>query len=1342
MSFVFVSHAAPDKQTRVRPLVQALAIEGVLLWLDRPGSGPNDFQLPPDFISRHQIRSLRLGQDWDEGIKSALRDAGAVLICLSKAALEPGREVLRQEMWGAQLTRKAVSCIVDDLDLASAPQEHGLLSLAKSQSLRIDTETLGLAVDWLSADGARTPDQLPRIFQLVWQDVRRLRDELQMAREDAQAASLPPQTGRYRWPVPWDFSAYMADKRETFEGRDWLFEEISHWQAAGTSRAMLIRADFGVGKSAIMAELVHRNPGGCIAAWHFCQHDTQETLHPGAYVRSLAAQLAATIPGYKAAVDADQALQERLDRALIDPGSAFEGAILGPLAHLPMPAAPRLVLIDALDEALEVGNADLRAIGSIVSLLAAKAGRFPRWLRVLATSRPNPQVLTPLSAFGTREIDAESTGNHDDLRCYIVGRCVREPLASVLQREGVAAEPLAESLVKRSQGKFLYAVRALRDLENGHIDLAALEALPPGMDSFYHDAFDRRFARAGRPYDAARSVLGVLAVAREPLSAATLATVIDVAEPDVKAVHRALPDFLRQRAGRLSFDHFSMAEWLTRETDDGFARAGDYAVDAGAAHAAIRRWALQQVEQGVAHRSDYLLRHLSAHLNGPDERRRVYAALMLERFEWLQARLDQSGVDALIADAQALEGLPAQPLLLALLRNGAHVVRRFPTQLAAQVLGRLGDMSADHGMLAELCRSALRWLGEVGPDVRHSLLQPTGRSLRLSTGQQATLVGGGFSLALLPDGRIASGCKDGTVQVWDIERPAEPLVFSVHSAKVTALAVLNDGRLASAGSDATVCVWDLTGLAEPVTFAAQSFVASALAALPDGRVAAGYGDGAILLWNPKRPDAPVIRLGHEEDDEITQLRVLPDGRLLSLCRNGHLRLWDPEEQDDPLLIGDGSWGTAMAVLPDGRIAWASGSGLALWGLDQPIEQHFFDEHVHGMSASVGLPDGRIAMGFSDGTLRLWDPVRPALLVALGRHAGSVADVVVLPDGRIASAARDGTVRLWDSAAVATSTNFDGHGRDVTALAALHDGRVASGSYDGTIRLWHPERPSEPTVLEVDSSGLTALTVLPDGRLVVGSAEGRVRLWAANDSNEDLIYSAEDDEAITALTVLPDGRIAWTTSNFVLRVSSPASGCQPTIFDQAVAPPLAVLPDGRIASVVPYSGTIYLWDPSSLETRVFEGHSGPVTVLAALSDGRLVSGAEDTTLRIWNPANPSDCRILQGHSRAVTALAALRSGQIVAASDDHTVRLWNPPYSGEAAVFRGHSDRITAVAERPDGTIATGARDDTLRIWDPSGKRRDRLFVADSDIACILPCANGLVVAGCADGAVHFLQEVP
>ncbi|MBK6854944.1 MAG: TIR domain-containing protein [Burkholderiales bacterium] len=1201
MSFVFVSHAAPDKRSRVRPLVQALAIEGVSLWIDRPGSGPNDFQLSPDFVARHPVQCLRLGQDWDEGIKAALRDAAAVLVCLSRAALDDDREVLRQEMWGAQLTNKAVTCIVDDLDLSTVPAQSGLLSLGKSQSLRIDTDTLERAVAWLEEEAARTPDQLPKEYQPAWQDVRRLRDELHRTR-DAPSS-------RYRWPTPWDFSAYMADKREVFEGRDWLFGEIANWHAASHARALLIRADFGVGKSAIMAELVHRNPGVCIAAWHFCQHDTQETLQPGAFVRSLAAQLATTVPGYQELIDADPDLQERLDRALTDPGSALEGAVLAPLARLSAPSAPRLLLVDALDEALEVDATGPRSTGTIVSLLAAKAGRFPAWLRVLATSRPNPQVLTPLGAFGIKEIDAESVGNQEDLRRYILGRCAREPLAGLMHDEGHAAEPLAELLVQRSLGKFLYAVRAMRDLENRRIGVAELAALPPGMDSFYLKSFDRRFARVGRDYAGARRVLGVLASARESLAAATVATVLGVGEAEVKAVHKALPDFLRLRAGKLAFDHFSMAEWLTHDNEDGFARAGDYAVDVLASQAALRAWALREVEQGLAHRSGYLLRHLPAHLSSNDERQRVCGPLMFESFEWLQARLDQAGVDALMADAQALEGMPAQPLLLALLRNSAHVLHQFPEQLAAQVLGRIGEGQHSLQPLAGLAGAALHWQGDAESEQRCLLLRPISRSLRLSTAHKATLIGGGSCLAVLPDGRIAAGTYDYNVRLWDLAHPGEPLVFEGHSGSVCALAVLPDGRIASGSFDNNVRLWDPTHSGEPLIFEGHSDWILALAVLLDGRIASGSDDNTVRLWHPAHPGEPLVFEGHT--GSVYALAVLPDGRIASGSRDNTVRLWDPAHPGEPLV---------------------------------------FEGHTGSVHALAVLPNGRIASGSEDNTVRLWDPAHPGEPLVFEGHTGSVYALAVLPDGRIASGSRDNTVRLWDPAHPGKPLVFEGHSKAVCALAVLPDGRIASGSSDKTVRLWDPAHSGEPLVFEGHSGWVIALAVLPDGRIASRSDDNTVRLWDPAHAGEPLVFEGHSD-SVCALAVLPDGRIASGSSDNTVRLRDPAHPGKPLVFEghSKAVNALAVLPDGRIASGSE-DNTVRLWDPAHPgEPLVFEGHSKAVNALAVLLDGRIASGSSDSTVRLWDPTRPGEPLVFEGCSGSVIALAVLPDGRIASGS---------------------------------------------------------------------------------------------
>ena len=73
--------------------------------------------------------------------------------------------------------------------------------------------------------------------------------------------------------------------------------------------------------------------------------------------------------------------------------------------------------------------------------------------------------------------------------------------------------------------------------------------------------------------------------------------------------------------------------------------------------------------------------------------------------------------------------------------------------------------------------------------------------------------------------------------------------------------------------------------------------------------------------------------------------------------------------------------------------------------------------------------------------------------ALERHSRSIKTLCALPDGRLASGSWDRTIRLWDVAAGAETARLEGHSNSVNALCALPDGRLASGSDDKTIRLW-------------------------------------------------------------------------------------------------------------------------------------------------------------------------------------------------------------------------------------------------------------------------------------------------
>jgi formylglycine-generating enzyme required for sulfatase activity len=190
-----------------------------------------------------------------------------------------------------------------------------------------------------------------------------------------------------------------------------------------------------------------------------------------------------------------------------------------------------------------------------------------------------------------------------------------------------------------------------------------------------------------------------------------------------------------------------------------------------------------------------------------------------------------------------------------------------------------------------------------------------------------------------------------------------------------------------------------------------------------------------------------------------------------------------------------------------------------------------------VTALIGLPDGRLAAGSADGSIRVWDPASSSVNAVLQGHRGAVCALALLPEGSLASGSGDGTIRLWDLASGSCLAAFEGHQGWVKALAVLPDGRLASGSDDSTIRLWDQASGSCLAVFEGHQGSVFALAVLPDGRLASGSDDRTIRIWnLASGDCQQILESTSG--SVQALGLLADGRLIASAEDGCILVWEP------------------------------------------------------------------------------------------------------------------------------------------------------------------------------------------------------------
>ncbi|CAG8499469.1 10538_t:CDS:10 [Ambispora gerdemannii] len=237
-----------------------------------------------------------------------------------------------------------------------------------------------------------------------------------------------------------------------------------------------------------------------------------------------------------------------------------------------------------------------------------------------------------------------------------------------------------------------------------------------------------------------------------------------------------------------------------------------------------------------------------------------------------------------------------------------------------------------------------------------------------------------------PNGLIASGSSDKTINIWDPEHPQDPIYSLIsHTENICALDVSPSGYLVSGSWDKTVKLW----VNWQVSYTLQGHTAAvwAVLAIQDDIIITGSADKLIMKWeNGKRTH---VFSGHT--DCVRGLSVLPDLGFVSCGNDSTVKIWTLSGDCIQELNGHTSFIYSVSVLSTGEIV-SSGEdrSVKVWKDGKCIQTILHP--ATSVWCVAGLPNGDIISGASDCQIRIFTRAeeRTAEPSALKEFEGEVA----------------------------------------------------------------------------------------------------------------------------------------------------------------------------------------------------------------------------------------------------------------------------------------------------------------------------------------------------------------
>lgn len=209
------------------------------------------------------------------------------------------------------------------------------------------------------------------------------------------------------------------------------------------------------------------------------------------------------------------------------------------------------------------------------------------------------------------------------------------------------------------------------------------------------------------------------------------------------------------------------------------------------------------------------------------------------------------------------------------------------------------------------------------------------------------------NIELISDNILATGSRDNTIRLWNIENIANNItlhaisVINAHTSNIKVLKRIGENKFISGSNDGSIKIWQLEGQCEISTIEGYGGCVQSVCCLSDTELVVTYSDHLILIWATNRKE-PIILDNNAIPSENCLIKI-NDNKLACGFMNGFVVIYDLNQNYNRFYMDGNQGGNINDLIVVGdefdRIASASNATIIVFNINDVQQLNRLEGHI-------------------------------------------------------------------------------------------------------------------------------------------------------------------------------------------------------------------------------------------------------------------------------------------------------------------------------------------------------------------------------------------------------------